>query len=188
MGDLILTYFDQEDPLYSLLLAIDCGLKISDSNNSFNQLHHDAAHQDIRRNVIISFGTCIVGNIGATDHAREITPLGPPVNLISRIDTLLKNDHEKLRLNLNNALIITKNAAVSLRSTVPELEIHEHSLDDTDLVIRDFPEEREIFSVPCTEDNKQWVHDTLSSFENALTKEKAGHDIVESEQTFKHAV
>lgn len=189
VGDLILTYFDQEDSQFSLLLATDCGMRISESNNSFNHISQDgSADHDIRRNVIISFGTCIVGNIGATDHAREITPLGPPVNLINRIDTLLKNDRESLSINLNNSLIITKNAAESLRALVPQLEIYSHVLDGTHLAIRDFPEERQIFSVPCTESNKQWVRDALSRFETDLTKDARSHETVDSEQSFKYAV
>lgn len=188
VGDLILTYFDQDDPMFSLLLAVDCGMQISDSNNSFNHMHQEGGAHDIRRNVIISFGTCIVGNIGATDHAREITPLGPPVNLINRIDTLLKNDHETLRINLNNSIIITKQAAEALRTIVPQLEIHTHRLDETNLAIRDFPEERQICSVPCTEHNKQWVRNTLSRFEIALTKDTRSHETVDSEQSFKYAV
>lgn len=188
VGDLILTYFDQEDPLFSLLLAVDCGMQISENNNSFNDRNENHEHQDIKRNVIISFGTCIVGNIGATDHAREITPLGPPVNLINRIDTLLKNDRDTLKINLNNTIIITKNTAESLQAIVPGLEIQTHTLEGTDLVIRDFPEERQICSLPCTEVNKQWIRETLSRFEVELTKEKSGHENPENEHSFKYAV
>lgn len=170
VGDLILTYFDQDNPTDSLLLAMECGFEISARNEQFNSGHD--VDFGIKRNVIVSFGTCIVGNIGAVNHAREITTLGPPVNLINRIDALVKNNSSSFGVDLNHSVILTKQAADVLQTAVPGLLIAFHDLPKLGLAVRDFPEETMIASVTTAPEARELIRTAIQNMKPRVDEDE----------------
>lgn len=60
----------------------------------------------INRYFIVLYGKTITRNIGGSESAREITCLGPPLNILSRIDDLTKKNGLKM-LKVSKALILT---------------------------------------------------------------------------------
>lgn len=159
VGDLILAYFDQDEPDVSLLLAINCGFEMVEQNQNFNA--HNQNAKSIQRNVIIAFGHSIVGNIGATDSAREITSLGPPINLSNRIDALLKSLTEQGKIELNNHLVLSSSAARQLLALAPGLDRRQIAIGTGDLTVRDFPEEQSLLLVPTTAANLQMIQQVM---------------------------
>lgn len=145
IGDLIFTYFDDEDPRANLYRALSCAIALFDQSRQMNL----ALSQDLRiqRYLLISFGSGVVGNVGGSDGSREITVLGTPANILSRIDELTKKP-EIASLLVDDHLILSAEAANQLQLYFPALELTWIDVHGLNLTIRDFPEERHIVLFP----------------------------------------
>src|SRR5262249_43308259 len=80
IGDLIFAYFDGENPEASLLAAMRAGFSLVEINEELNRAATSGF--EVHRFVVLSYGEAMVGNIGAQYGSREITALGPPVNIL----------------------------------------------------------------------------------------------------------
>ena len=60
--------------------------------------------QPVNRHILISFGEALVGNIGGHNSSTNITALGTPVNILSRIDEITKNDNIRSLLDTNSLI------------------------------------------------------------------------------------
>ena len=108
IGDLILVYFDNPEKSVSTIMALDCAIKMF--------RHNEESKSNIERNLILTSGDSMVGNIGGNHHAREITCLGPPVNLAARIDEFMKNNPEYQ----NDHIVLSPMTFKNLIATIPE--------------------------------------------------------------------
>ncbi|HVJ64305.1 MAG TPA: hypothetical protein VM901_03520 [Bdellovibrionota bacterium] len=141
VGDLVFAYFD-DDPELSILRSAVCAYEIYAYNTDLNTVD---GYPEIRRHMIISFGEVLLGNVGGVENAREITVMGSPPNLLSRIDQLTK--HPQLRTVLSPTMMILSRGAASMLEQVLEgrVKFEKIELSKYDAKIRDFPEETEIY-------------------------------------------
>lgn len=147
IGDLIFAYFDDENPYSNLIRSIQSGLSLIDANQRLNELNSpDFA---IKRFVLISSGRAVVGNIGGYDSSIEITALGPPVNLLSRLDELTKHPTFQRIATERDLIICARSAELIKRLGIP-VEMTELDLHVLDLSIRDFEDMRSVWLLPAT--------------------------------------
>ena len=102
VGDLILTYFDFGSRGEKVRSALNVASKIIDENKRLNKKHQ--SQKPISRQILVSFGEAITGNVGGALETREITALGSPINILSRVDNIAKN------IGVNYEAIITTQA------------------------------------------------------------------------------
>ena len=151
IGDLIFAYFDGNGPHLNLLQAIRAAFQITEVNESQNGDTADG--QKITRYILVSVGDAYVGNIGGFDSSVEITALGSPVNLLSRIDELTKE--ERIAAELDSGDLVLSSTAynmmfeIGLRPFVKKLILKELGLS-----IRNFPDEECIYVMAPNEANK----------------------------------
>lgn len=151
IGDLIFAYFDGNGAHLNLLQAIRAAFQIAEINDSQNG--DTKVGNRITRYILVSVGEAYVGNIGGFDSSVEITALGSPVNLLSRIDELTKEG--RIAAELNSGDVVLSNAAynmifeMGLRPMVKKLGLREMGL-----VIRNFPDEEYIFVIPPSGANR----------------------------------
>ncbi len=152
IGDLIFAYFDGDGAHLNLLRAIRSAFQIAEINDSQNG--GSADNLRITRYTLVSVGEAYVGNIGGFDSSVEITALGSPVNILSRIDELTKE--EQIAKELNSGDIVLSNTAynmifeIGLRPIAKKLVLREMGL-----TIRNFPDEAYIFVIPPSEANRR---------------------------------
>lgn len=151
IGDLIFTYFDSTDGRTNLYRALNCAIALFDQSRQMNL----ALSQDLRiqRYLLISFGNAVVGNVGGADGSREITVLGNPANVLSRIDELTKKPEISSML-VDDHLILSAEAANRLQHYFPNLELKWIDVHALSLTIRDFPEEKHIVLLPLHLENR----------------------------------
>jgi class 3 adenylate cyclase len=142
IGDLVFAYYDGEAPEENLRHALESGFALTQRTTEWNRTQPLATR--VNRYVLISYGECLVGNIGGFDSSREITALGSPVNILSRIDPLTKEPSLKAVLK-PEAIILTRAAAVAARRCGLGVRLTEIDLKSLDLSMRDFPEETSIW-------------------------------------------
>jgi|GEM_PF-1148159 len=169
IGDLIFAYFDGNGPHLNLLQALRSAFQIAEINDSQNSGTSDG--KKISRYILVSVGDAYVGNIGGFDSSVEITALGSPVNLLSRIDELTKED--KISAQLMSGDVVLSSAAynmifeLGLRPSMKKLV-----LKDLGLSIRNFPDEQCIFVISPTESNRdhfsKFYHIAVESQEKAV--------------------
>ena len=152
IGDLIFAYFDGGSPHLNLLNAVKSALRISEINQFQNEATSSVGK--ITRYILISTGDAYVGNVGGFDSSIEITALGSPVNLLSRIDELTKEP--KMAQFLDSGDIVLSNSAhnllinLGLRPSGKLVDLVELGLE-----IRNFPDEQRVFVMPPSESNIQ---------------------------------
>lgn len=155
IGDLVFAYFDDKNPYINLIRTIQAGLSLVEANQRLNEMNSpDIA---IKRFVLISSGRAVVGNIGGFDSSVEITALGPPVNLLSRLDELTKHPTFQ-EVATERDLIICARSAELLSSLDISVEITELRLSDLGLKIRDFEEMASVWLMPTSELNHAALH------------------------------
>ncbi|MBF0316265.1 MAG: hypothetical protein HQK52_22800 [Oligoflexia bacterium] len=146
VGDLIFSYFDHNHCLQGLVMAVACAAVLLQENEEMNK-RQESANTKIKRYVLISHGEAVVGNIGANDASREVTVLGPPANILSRIDPLTKIYEFQVLLD-SSAIILTQSAVKKLTTIIPSFTFVEIFLPDIGVTIRDFPEEQFLYIIP----------------------------------------
>ncbi len=137
-------------PFFVHLPSLCSGVAILRANNQMNKKSKSA--KKINRYVIISFGQVFHGNFGGNDSSRDITALGDPANILSRIDKLTKKERIKECLS-HNQLILSSLVAKTAVTFFPELEIDRIDLKELKVGIDDFPEEIEIGLLELTKSN-----------------------------------
>ncbi|MCB0413731.1 MAG: hypothetical protein KDD50_05325 [Bdellovibrionales bacterium] len=152
VGDLIFSYFDSENARTNLLNAIYASMELVDINIEFNKSNKSSAQ--IKRHVLVSCGNAVVGNLGGQNSAYEVTALGPPVNYLSRLDDLTKNQAISDSVEISD--IILSNDTVKLLEQFDIIfNLKKIDLRDLNLSIRDFEDEVFIWLLPVDKDNKE---------------------------------
>jgi class 3 adenylate cyclase len=160
IGDLIFTYFDSHNGISNLLRAISCAIALTDQTRRMNETL--PPEKRIQRYISLTYGDAVVGNIGGADSSREITVLGNPANILSRIDELTKHPTLASLLDMDH-LILSAEAATQLNEEFPQLELRWIDLWSIHLTIRDFPEQRSIVLFPIHQKNQQHLQQILSN-------------------------
>lgn len=143
VGDLVFSYHDLDDQEKSFLLTLKGVSESWKFIDNFNRLNESK----INRGLIISFGESLVGNVGGHQFSREISAFGSSINLLSRIDSVVKNLPSDLH----------KGHVVFSKDVVPWFEKYKIgpikiiSLKDYDVVIRNYEELEDLFAVDVKE-------------------------------------
>lgn len=173
IGDLIFAYFDDPDITSNVVRCILAGIEMARINTDLNATINES---EIRRYILISTGEAIVGNLGGLDSSIEITALGPPVNLLSRLDELTKNPQIASLLKSGDILICSNTLSV-LRDADISLELEEIDLTGLHLQVRDFPEVSSIFRVKDSTANHQRLVSFYRSNHLASSEHLNQHDL-----------
>jgi len=142
IGDLIFAYFDNGDQIETIDTALRSALMISRVNNEFNQNFN--GKYELKRYILVSTGEAVVGNLSSYSSSIEITAIGSPVNLLSRLDDITK--HKKIADQLISGDIIfcpdlhDYFKKISINGHLFEIPIHQNNLK-----IRDFEEIEKIY-------------------------------------------
>jgi class 3 adenylate cyclase len=151
VGDLIFAYYDDPNPYVNLIHCISSGFEITEANNRFND--DQRLETRIHRHVLIANGDAIVGNLGGYDSSIEITALGSPVNLLSRIDEITKLPRFK-ELVQESDLVVCPTTAQLLGHLALGCTLLPLDLEKVGARIRDFEEVDTLWLLPTTVDNK----------------------------------
>lgn len=150
VGDLIFAYYDLRDHQQNVLHATLSATAISQFNAEMNsQLPPE---QRINRYILLSCGDAVVGNLSSYESAIEITAIGRPVNILSRIDELTKNETLKSKIE-HGDIIMTTEVARQLKEVLPDLQLKALDLSLLSLKIRDFEEISQIYILKPTKTN-----------------------------------
>jgi class 3 adenylate cyclase len=142
IGDLIFAYYDFSDLHRNIINSILSAASISRFNMEMNETL--PANQKINRYILLSCGEAIVGNLSSYKSAIEITAIGSPVNILSRIDELTK--HEGLRGHIEHGdVLMTSSFAEILMTARPDVKLTLLNLKALNLSIRDFAEAHSIY-------------------------------------------
>lgn len=150
IGDLIFAYFDDPNAYVNLVHCVSAGFSLVEANQRLNQ--QSSPEASIQRYVLISSGRAIVGNIGGYDSSIEITALGSPVNLLSRIDELTKTDRFRSMITESD-LILCESTAKRLHRLKLGCQTRAIRLADHGLKIRDYEEVEYVYLLPATKQN-----------------------------------
>jgi class 3 adenylate cyclase len=153
IGDLIFAYFDGDDNYQNLLECVAAGMMVSRLNHDMNATSNAKL---VKRYVLISCGEALVGNLGGLDSSIEITALGSPVNLLSRIDEATKHPAVARYLSAGD-LVLSEEASKMLAAKTSGLVQTPIDLEDLNVSIRDFDEVKCIFTVAPTDGNRSTV-------------------------------
>ena len=158
VGDLVFAYFDSDNKYTNLLRCLRAGSQLIKINSDFNDSENNVT---IQRHVLISSGEAVVGNLGGLDSSIEITALGSPVNFLARLDELSKEP--PLQECLGERFLIVSNASKLLIDQM-DLPISAEALEleESDLSIRDFPEETTIWLIPVSNETDFVLDQALS--------------------------
>lgn len=148
IGDLVFAYFDHQTTEHNILCAILAGLEISIANGP----NRSNTQLQVKRYILISCGEAIVGNIGGLDSSVEITALGTPVNMLSRLDDATKNPLIQSRISSSD-IILTEQAVRNLPNTLRGIELTTIDLSTLGVKIRDFENETVIYCLSPTKEN-----------------------------------
>ena len=159
VGDLLFAYFDDLSVYSNLVRCLLAAIDIVDANERFNQERQPDSR--IRRFVLVATGNAIVGNLGGFDSSIEITALGTPVNLLSRIDELTKNPLFKQHAS-DSDLILCSNTASLLNRLGLTWHLERLSLSDLGTTIRDFGEMDSVWVFPTDSTNRRVLQATDS--------------------------
>jgi class 3 adenylate cyclase len=163
IGDLIFAYFDDEDLTMNIIRCLLAATEMAKINGVLNAA---SVQNEVRRYILISSGNAIVGNLGGLDSSIEITALGPPVNLLSRVDELTKHPRLASLLQAGD-ILIAPSTIEHLQGKGLLLEGENIDLHSLQLDIRDFQEVRAIFRLKDSPDNQRRL---VSFYRNYNTK------------------
>jgi class 3 adenylate cyclase len=152
IGDLVFGYFDDDAVKNNIINTLRACATIYLDDQEIETISN--------RYFIVTYGDCIVGNIGGIDSSREITAIGNAVNLASRIDTLTKEKALAQAIGHNHIIMSEKffmemENVFSNKNPFQTQKIDIHSLN---LKIRDFPEEQYVYLFLVIEDNFKFLN------------------------------
>lgn len=147
IGDLVFGYFDDDAVKNNIMNTLRACVTIYLDDQEIETISN--------RYFIMTYGKCMVGNIGGIDSSREITAIGNAVNLASRIDTLTKEKALAQAIGENHIIMSEKffmemENAFNNKNPFQTQKIDIHELE---LKIRDFPEEQYVYLFLGSEEN-----------------------------------
>jgi len=173
VGDLIFAYFDDESQKRNTIRALVAGIEISRLNHDMNAT---ITQSKIRRYILISSGDAIVGNLGGLNSSIEITALGSPVNFLSRVDDLTKNEVMAKLLNPGD-MVICKDTHSIVSTLGVKLDCDEINLRSLGLTIRDFPETSVLFRIQPNDLNYKKLQNSYHCIHGDTIAAQSANDI-----------
>lgn len=143
-GDLILSYYDEISADVNIVNAFTSAWQTQTYTILRQKLHVNGT---VKRYYLLSYGLASVGNMGGVNSAREITVIGPPYNILARLDPLTKEESLGVALE-GETMIVTKAFYERIINIYEKLEVKEINLSNLGLSIRDFPEEPLVYCIP----------------------------------------
>lgn len=141
-GDLVFAFF--ETKVSTLEEVIKICLEMAQFNDS---------QDGVIRYFSIAQGTCVVGNLGGSSGARDISVIGDAPNLSARIDELTKKLSAVVKLE-NGSIILPQELWQSLKNAIKtSSDSNEYNLSQHGLELRDFPEIESVVVLPPTKTN-----------------------------------
>ncbi len=156
VGDLIFAYFDNSDFDTNLRRCISAAIDLVNANEAFNEAN--SSDNQIRRNVLVASGSAVVGNLGGFDSSIEITALGNPVNLLSRLDELVKHPLIRNRIGTQDIVVDDKTATVLQELSNSQLPLRPLRLADFGVLIRDFESIPTVWLLTANREAKQLIN------------------------------
>jgi class 3 adenylate cyclase len=173
IGDLVFAYFDQDDVDECVLRSFVAALEVARRNQEMNST---LSKRQIRRYVLLASGKALVGNLGSAGSSIEITALGSPVNLLSRIDEATK--HPELAAILSPGdLVLSEEYFQILLARVPSLDYQGLDLRRLGVSLRDFGEITRLVVVQPSEWNYELGLSALRSLPEGVVPSKAGGEM-----------
>ena len=161
IGDLLFAYFDQPNQRKNALTGFFAAMNLALMCQKVNQ---STEMPSIRRYFLLVSGSAWVGNMGGNDSSVEITALGSPVNLAARLDELTKCPEFQNAVQTGD-IVLSNHMHGMLQEQVPKLFTTEINLPNLGLVVRDFPQVRQLWAVRPSQamvdrlrtDNRGWL-------------------------------
>jgi class 3 adenylate cyclase len=154
IGDLIFAYFDDPEFETNVRRSLCAAVALVEANAAHNVSNSTV---QITRNVLVASGQAIVGNLGGFDSSIEITALGNPVNLLSRIDEAVKQPRIRDLLAPSDIVLDEQTASALRRLGTAPPELRAIDLFDLQVAIRDFEDIRTIWILPADSATKQFL-------------------------------
>ncbi len=162
VGDLIFAYFDDTSTINNVTRCVMSGIEMSRLNQDLNATLTSA---EIRRYILIATGEAVVGNLGGLDSSIEITALGPPVNFLSRLDDLTKQQELAERIEIGDILLCARTREVLINQD-PTLKIEHIDLKKLGIEVRDFQDVRAIYRL---KNNNETYQKLSAIYESTVT-------------------
>lgn len=156
IGDLIFAYYDSPNLERNIVHAMLSAASISRFNSQMNENLPEG--QRIKRYILVSCGEAIVGNLSSYESAIEITAIGSPVNILSRIDEMTKQNPLKELLEQGDVIMTSKFAEL-LGAIRPNVDLKKINLRSLNLKIRDFEDADAIYVFKTTKNNLEALVD-----------------------------
>jgi class 3 adenylate cyclase len=155
IGDLIFAYFDHPDFETNVRRCIAAACDLVEENIRFNT--ENASDIRIDRHVLVASGPSVVGNLGGFDSSIEITALGNPVNLLSRIDEIVKHPRVRERIATTDVVLdeSTKVALQALKDA--PLPLCPLDLNEIGVRIRDFEDVPSLWLLKASAETKSYL-------------------------------
>lgn len=158
VGDLIFSYYDSSVPQDNIQNALKSAIRLVEINIAHNTLHPSLM---VKRHTLLSYGPAIVGNLSSNHSAIEISAIGTPVNLLSRVDEVSKLDAFKKHLSEID-IVMSEEAYKETLKLYPNVEIKTISLDSIKVKIRSFSEVTHLYILPVNAYNRAIIMDNVS--------------------------
>jgi len=160
IGDLIFAYFDDANRYVNLIRCVRAGIGMANVNEAFNKRNPRGVQ--IQRHILLATGESIVGNLGGMDSSIEITALGSPVNLLSRVDELTKAPGLQEQLD-RQCLILCPTTAAMLKELSNSVRLERIDLSELNLSVRNFESVDELFLLNVDADTER-LFDAANEF------------------------
>jgi len=125
VGDLLFAYFDDASAEANVIRCLSAACEIVDANARFNQTNQ--LKLQIRRYLLVSTGTALVGNLGGLDSSIEISAQGGPVDLLSQMDQLTKSPQFREHVNETDVVLCAHTAKL-LSDVSPAFDLRRFDL------------------------------------------------------------
>ncbi len=164
IGDGIFSFYSDQDPEESILRALRDAWMCAEDEFVDSQSKSDFSFS---RHFTVTFGEAYVGNIGSKAH-KDMSVIGRPANMASRIDGLTKNEHVAGFIGKRPHVLLSSDARNSLIGIAPDLHIEDFSLTSHGIEIRSYEAESAIHLLPLDEKNL-FIFGKLLSINNLPT-------------------
>ena len=159
IGDAVFVYYSMEDPEEGLLRATkDAVAGCIDEKRRIKEL----GRQVPERFFSLAYGPALVGNMASFRH-REATVIGSPANLAARMDSLTKEASFSTLINDCNKVLLSKTAKELLQTFHDSFEFNEVNLEEMNLTMKSFPNEKHIYLFPLTTNNLERLNSVLEA-------------------------
>jgi class 3 adenylate cyclase len=166
VGDLMFAYFDDVSIYSNLVRCLMAALELANGSDQHREF------QDRRgpgQNILVSTGRAIVGNIGGYESSIEITALGSPVNLLSRIREVTKTPQFSNYAS-NSDIVVCPNTAKLLEELQLPWRLSRLKVTELGTRIRDFEEIDSVWVFAVDTHNRRLLLVT----DNAIRQHYAG--------------